>query len=138
MNKDKRLIWGAIFGTTLFWLFANFATVGVLKHKGYHLVASSPEPDVTRLEGVDLWQRLRRPEYIAKASMTQDGSVINVNLRRIDLGFKNWNTYHPYKKEDPMFGEIVNRVGGLQPGETKDLKPPPDKQDPPALPATMP
>jgi len=128
MNKNKRLVWGSIFGTTLFWAFAVFVAVGFLKHKGYHLVAFSQEPDPLLLEGRDLWKLLDQPEYVADASMSQDGMLITVNLKRTDRAFKNWSTYRSYKKGDPYYDEIISRLEGLNSGETKNLKGGPRKE----------
>jgi hypothetical protein len=65
-----------------------------------------------------------QPEYIGTATMLPDGTV-HLDLRR--AGGLWVDGAKDYKPDDPNYAEVLQHIGGLKPGETKLVRPWPDR-----------
>ena len=64
-------------------------------------------------------------EYIGSATMSADGTII-LHLNRTSDG-QFLDATFTYKIGDPEYQKTLAHIGGLKPGETKPVRPWPDK-----------
>ena len=66
------------------------------------------------------------PEYIGEATMSQDRTV-KLDLMALGEKCEIGHGMLIYPPDHPQYREILDHVGGLQPGETKAVRPWPDQ-----------
>jgi hypothetical protein len=65
-------------------------------------------------------------ESIGSAKMKDDGTIV-LQLRAEGPGGMIGDSLVVYKPDDPKYGEILEHLGGLEPGEEKPVPPWPEK-----------
>lgn len=64
------------------------------------------------------------PRYIGTAQMDAEGKIV-LHLRASGGGMVG-HSIMTYARDDPQYGEILDHVGPLAPGESKPVRPWPD------------
>jgi len=67
------------------------------------------------------------PDSIGAATMAPDGTI-SLQLRAEGKDGTVGDAVLVYRRDDPMYDEVLRHLGGMKPGEAKSVPPWPDEQ----------
>lgn len=115
-------------------ILTAMVTLALLIHTGCHSNKAEPAktrpaatgPTKSTAAAAKEGTREPLPESIGAATMKEDGTIV-LQLRATGAGGLRGDALFTYQKGHHRYDKILQRVGGLKPGQSKPVPPWPDK-----------